>query len=85
VVADTTPAEVDRPTRADITIHWILRAAVATEFFGHGAFGIMGKDAWLPYYHLFGIGDQLARTLMPVNGMVDLSSSSSVPTTSECH
>jgi hypothetical protein len=56
----------------DVAIHWTLRVAVAAEFFGHGAFGIMGKDGWLPYYHLFGFNDSWARTMMPVNGTVDI-------------
>ena len=53
-------------------IHWILRVAVALEFIGHGAFGIMTKQAWLPYYELFGISASTALALMPLTGAVDI-------------
>lgn len=53
-------------------IHWILRVAVALEFIGHGAFGIMTKEAWLPYYELFGIPSSTALQLMPLTGSVDI-------------
>ncbi|WP_189159752.1 S1C family serine protease [Lentzea pudingi] len=50
----------------------MLRVAVAAEFIGHGAFGVMGKDGWLPYYAVFGIEDSLARNLMPITGLIDI-------------
>jgi len=37
------------------TLHWILRVAVAACFIGHGAFGLMTKAAWVPYFTIFGI------------------------------
>ena len=37
------------------TLHWILRVAVAGCFIGHGAFGIITKAAWVPYFAIFGI------------------------------
>ncbi|MGH2761612.1 MAG: hypothetical protein ACRDL0_15995 [Thermoleophilaceae bacterium] len=46
-------------------IHWIVRIAVASEFIGHGAFGILGKDAWLAYYDIFGFSAATGRELMP--------------------
>ncbi|MGH3932097.1 MAG: hypothetical protein ACRDTF_19220 [Pseudonocardiaceae bacterium] len=57
---------------AEEKLHWILRIAIAAEFIGHGAFGLMGKEGWLAYYEVFGIGDALARSLMPVTGIVDI-------------
>ncbi|MBT2443885.1 hypothetical protein J7E93_28070 [Streptomyces sp. ISL-36] len=53
-------------------IHWILRVAIAAEFIGHGAFGIMGKEAWLNYYAVMGIPPSAAWVLMPMTGVVDI-------------
>jgi hypothetical protein len=53
-------------------LHWVLRVAVAACFIGHGAFGILTKAAWVPYFALFGIPEAWAWRLMPVVGAVDL-------------
>jgi len=53
-------------------LQWILRIGVALEFWGHGAFGILGKEAWLAYYHVLGIPDNIGWTLMPITGAVDI-------------
>jgi hypothetical protein len=55
------------------TLHWILRVAVAACFIGHGAFGVITKAAWLPYFAIFGIPEAWAWTLMPLVGAVDIS------------
>ena len=55
------------------TLHWILRVAVAACFIGHGAFGIITKAAWVPYFAIFGISEAWAWRLMPVVGVVDIS------------
>ena len=55
------------------TLHWILRVAVAACFIGHGAFGIITKAAWLPYFAIFGIPEAWAWKIMPVVGAVDIS------------
>ena len=54
-------------------IYWLLRLACAAEFIGHGAFGIITKAAWVPYFGVVGIPEDLAYTLMPVIGTVDIS------------
>lgn len=54
-------------------IHWLLRIAIAAEFIGHGAFGIIGKEAWLSYYAVFGIPASWAWVMMPLTGLVDIS------------
>jgi hypothetical protein len=51
----------------------MLRVACAAEFIGHGAFGIMTKAAWLPYFGVVGIPPELAWKLMPVIGTIDVS------------
>ncbi|NGO13739.1 hypothetical protein G5C60_40635 [Streptomyces sp. HC44] len=65
-------AEAFRARPPEWKIHWILRIAIACEFIGHGAFGIMGKEAWLSYYAVFGIPPSAAWVLMPLTGMVDI-------------
>jgi len=55
------------------TLHWILRVAVAACFIGHGAFGLITKAAWVPYFGIFGIPEAWAWKLMPVVGAVDIS------------
>src|ERR1041384_6704162 len=53
-------------------LHWLLRFACAAEFVGHGAFGIITKAAWVPYFAVAGIPPELAWKLMPVIGAVDV-------------
>ena len=54
-------------------VHWTFRVALFMEFVGHGAFGVMGgKAAWLPYFHVVGIGSLTAWELMPLIGFVDV-------------
>lgn len=55
------------------TLHWILRIAVCMEFVGHGAFGIIGKEAWVPYLTVFGFTESQAWKVMPIVGAVDIS------------
>lgn len=53
-------------------VEWCLRIAAAACFIGHGAFGIITKQAWLPYFAVFGIGEATAYRLMPVVGTIDI-------------
>lgn len=52
--------------------YWMLRLACAAEFIGHGAFGIMTKAAWVPYFGVVGIPPEFAWRLMPVVGTIDV-------------
>jgi hypothetical protein len=54
------------------TLHWLFRLALCAEFVGHGAFGVMTKQAWVPYFTLFGFPEAWAWTLMPVVGSLDI-------------
>jgi hypothetical protein len=54
------------------TLHWLLRVACALEFVGLGAFGIITKAAWVPYYGVVGIPPEGVHKLMPLTGGVDL-------------
>src|SRR5262245_26769552 len=58
---------------ASTTLHWILRVSVAACFIGHGAFGLITKAAWVPYFAIFGIPEAWAWRLMPIVGAVDIS------------
>lgn len=53
-------------------IPWILRVGVAGCFIGHGAFGVITKAAWLPYFAVGGIPEPLAWQLMPWVGTMDI-------------
>jgi hypothetical protein len=54
------------------TLHWLFRLALCAEFVGHGAFGVMTKQAWVPYFTLFGFPESWAWRLMPVVGSIDI-------------
>jgi hypothetical protein len=51
---------------------WCLRIGAAGCFLGHGAFGIITKPAWVPYFGVVGIPSEWAWVLMPVVGTVDI-------------
>jgi hypothetical protein len=53
-------------------IYWILRVGAAGCYIGHGAFGIITKKQWLPYFALVGIPESVAYRLMPVIGVMDI-------------
>ena len=53
--------------------YWVLRVAAAGCFIGHGAFGIITKASWVPYFGVVGLGKEWAYRLMPVVGTVDIS------------
>ncbi|MDB6138594.1 MAG: hypothetical protein JWO94_1666, partial [Verrucomicrobiaceae bacterium] len=50
----------------------ILRIAVAMCFIGHGAFGIITKKAWVPYFGVAHISEAWAWKLMPWVGSMDI-------------
>ena len=54
------------------TLHWLFRLALCADFVGHGAFGVLTKQAWVSYFTLFGFPESWAWTLMPVVGSVDI-------------
>ncbi|NEP17974.1 MAG: hypothetical protein F6J97_13890 [Leptolyngbya sp. SIO4C1] len=45
---------------------------VCMEFIGHGAFGIITKAGWLPYFAVWGIPEAAAWKLMPIVGTMDI-------------
>ena len=50
----------------------IFRIALAMEFVGHGAFGIITKAGWVPYFGVFGFPESWAWRLMPLVGALDI-------------
>ena len=52
--------------------YWVLRLGAAFCFIGHGAFGFIAKQAWVPYFGLVGIPESWAYRLMPLVGAVDV-------------
>ncbi|WP_221031865.1 hypothetical protein [Actomonas aquatica] len=68
-------SSLPRPTSApneSVMLPWILRIGVAGCFIGHGAFGIITKSGWLPYFAVAGIPADLAWQLMPIVGTMDI-------------
>lgn len=55
-----------------LAAEWFFRVGVAMCFIGHGAFGVITKEAWLPYFGLVGISSGTAYTLMPLIGLLDI-------------
>lgn len=54
-------------------IEWVLRIAVAGEFFGHGVFALQGKKQWVSWFANFGVSDAgLATQLLFLVGITDI-------------
>jgi len=52
---------------------WVLRIAVAGEFFGHGVFALQGKKTWIDWFSTFGISEVgLATQLLFLIGVIDI-------------
>src|ERR1043165_9547164 len=51
---------------------WCLRIGAAACFIGHGAFGILTKESWVSYFAVVGISRDLAFTMMPIVGGIDV-------------
>ncbi|MCF3649822.1 hypothetical protein [Synoicihabitans lomoniglobus] len=54
------------------TLAWVLRIATAGCFIGHGAFGVITKAGWLPYFGVAAIPEPIAWQLMPWVGTMDI-------------
>jgi hypothetical protein len=57
---------------APSVLPWILRTGVAMCFIGHGAFGLITKKAWVPYFGVVGLPEPWAWQLMPWVGSMDI-------------
>jgi hypothetical protein len=56
----------------DVRVHWTLRLGAVLCFLGHGAFGLIGKSGWVPYFDVVGIGPATSWRLMPLVGAIDI-------------
>jgi hypothetical protein len=54
-------------------LHWLLRLGVIGCCIGHGAYGLLTKDTWVPYFGVVGIDRAWAYRLMPWVGVMDVS------------
>ena len=54
-------------------LYWLLRLGVIGCFIGHGAYGFITKEAWVPYFGVVGIDRAWAYRLMPWVGVMDVS------------
>jgi hypothetical protein len=54
------------------TLWWTLRIGAAMCFIGHGMFGLITKQEWIPFFAVVGISSETAVTLMPLIGMLDI-------------
>jgi hypothetical protein len=54
-------------------LHWILRVGVIGCFIGHGAYGLLTKEPWVPYFGVVSIDRAWAYRLMPWIGVMDVS------------
>jgi hypothetical protein len=54
-------------------LYWLLRLGVVGCFLGHGAYGLLTKEAWVPYFDVVGIDRTWAYRLMPWVGAMDVS------------
>jgi len=54
-------------------LHWLLRLGVIGCFIGHGAYGFITKEAWVPYFGVVGLDRAWAYRLMPWLGLMDVS------------
>lgn len=50
---------------------WVLRAAVALEFFGHGWLAFGGEPTWAPFVTFWGFSAEIAPTIMRIVGCLD--------------
>ena len=53
-------------------LHWVLRVTLACCFIGHGAWGVITKEGWLPFFQSQNIPDDMAWNLMPIIGAFDI-------------
>lgn len=70
LMATLLPSLNEKSPRA--TIFWILRIAVGLNFLFHGAWGVVGKVAWIPFFGVAGIGPEGAEILQRLVGVMDI-------------
>ena len=56
----------------DTAILWVLKIACGLNFIFHGAWGVVGKEAWIPFFGFAGIGPESAEILQRLVGVMDI-------------
>ena len=76
IVAFKTPraflVEWPRDISVSTAILWVLKVAVGLNMLFHGAWGIVGKEAWIPFFAFAGIGEESAVYLQRLVGVMDV-------------
>jgi hypothetical protein len=72
VATSSAPGYADARGLSSRSLEWPLRLGACLCFVGHGAFGIIGKEAWVRYFAVVGIGSDAAHQLMPFVGTGDI-------------
>jgi len=67
------PVERWQTIPIEYKLYWLLRLGVIGCFIGHGAYGFITKEAWVPYFGVVGIDRTWAYRLMPWVGAMDVS------------
>ena len=62
----------DKLAQRAVAVERILRVGAFMCFVGHGAFGVLTKEAWVRYFAVVGVARDTAYTLMPLVGTVDI-------------
>jgi hypothetical protein len=68
----TSDTNLAADARSRKRLEWTLRIGAGMCFIGHGAFGLITKEAWVPYFAVAGIGRDMAFQLMPLVGAFDV-------------
>jgi len=69
-MSHSSPSPANSVARSDLSL--LLRTGVAMCFIGHGAFGLITKQGWVPYFGVVGISETWAFRLMPWVGAMDI-------------
>ena len=56
----------------DTAILWVLKIACGFNFLFHGAWGVVGKEAWIPFFGVAGVGPEAAEVLQRWVGVMDI-------------
>jgi hypothetical protein len=70
---EVSPVERWQTIPIEYKLYWLLRLGVIGCFIGHGAYGFITKEAWVPYFGMVGIDRTWAYRLMPWVGAMDVS------------
>lgn len=62
----------DETSRLNDLLFQIFRIGAALCFIGHGAFGFITKQDWVPFFGIVGIPEAVAYQIMPLIGLMDV-------------